>query len=339
MMGRDYEIDLYAAEGPDVPGATLIPCLTNEERIGIFGADDPGRLPAWPTDAQSALFNQRVIEHMIQRLKPHDLILFGGGRTHKPIADAFPSYLGAEPFVGYPGILQPYCAFESYAWMHSVYAWNKINDGRWFDTVIPNYFDPDDFPLLNDGKGDYLLFLGRVVLRKGPHIAAEIARGCGMKLKIAGAGVIAFTKERVVAPEVIINGSDLEYVGTVNIEQRAKLLAGARALLVPTTYIEPFGGVAVEAMMAGTPVIATDWGAFTETVCPGVSGYRFKTLQEGIAAVKNVVTLEPEKIRRYAMERYSLDAVRPQFDRWFKQLDSLWRKGWYELDVDKPPPA
>jgi glycosyltransferase involved in cell wall biosynthesis len=92
-------------------------------------------------------------------------------------------------------------------------------------------------------------------------------------------------------------------------------------------------------MMAGTPVIATDWGAFTETVCPGVSGYRFKTLQEGIAAVKNVVTLEPEKIRRYAMERYSLDAVRPQFDRWFKQLDSLWRKGWYELDVDKAPPA
>src|SRR4029077_15677822 len=132
--------------------------------------------------------------------------------------------------------------------MHHVYAKKNINDGRFFDAVIPNYFDQKEFSLLNPGKGEYLLFLGRIVQRKGPHIASDIAERCGLPLRVAGAGGRQVGKD-IVAPEITVKNA--EYVGTVNVKERAELLAGAKALIVPTTYIEPFGGVAVEAMLAG----------------------------------------------------------------------------------------
>src|SRR6185369_15298617 len=101
MMKNDYDIHLYTPYGPEIEGATLHPCLTNDERIEIFGEDDPNRLPSWPTDEQTALFNQRVIESL--KPEPHDLILLSGGWTHRAIAEAFPNHLKCEPFIGYYG--------------------------------------------------------------------------------------------------------------------------------------------------------------------------------------------------------------------------------------------
>jgi hypothetical protein len=146
-------------------------------------------LPGLPNDAQTELFNQRAIEAIRERIEPRDLILLSAGWTHKAIAAAFPNHIVCEPGVGYEGIFTNYCAFESYAWMHHVYALKGITDGRWFDAVIPNYFDPGDFPChCSDGAGDYLLFLGRLISRKGPHIASQIANACGLPLIVAGAG-------------------------------------------------------------------------------------------------------------------------------------------------------
>ena len=186
MMGESYEIHLYAPEGPDIPNVSLHPCITNLERTTIFGKDDPNRLPDWPREDQTALFNARVIQEL--KPEPRDLILLTGGWTHHQIAEAFPNHISCEPGVGYEGINSRFCAFESYAWMHHVYAKKGISDGRFFDAVIPNYFDPAEFPIMNSGKGEYLLFLGRIVKRKGPDIASEIAQRCGLPLYVAGAG-------------------------------------------------------------------------------------------------------------------------------------------------------
>lgn len=328
MMQHICEIYLYAPAGPPVEGAKLIPCTTVNQRLVTFGPDDPTRLPAWPTDEQSALFNSNAAALIKVYAEPHDLVLLSGGWTHRFIKDALPEMLCVEPGVGYEGILTNFCAFESAAWRHTVYAKKNINDGRWFDTVIPNYFDPAEFPKLNKGNGKYLLFLGRLIERKGPHIASEIARASGLPLYVAGAGgkQVGTTIE---GSGVVVK--DAKYLGPVGVEDRAELLAGARALLVPTTYIEPFGGVAVEAMFAGTPAITTDWGAFPETVQHGVSGFRFSTLKEGVQAVENVDQLDPEMIRLYARNNYSMDAVAPQFERWFNNLNTLWKSGWPEM--------
>jgi glycosyltransferase involved in cell wall biosynthesis len=327
MLGRDYNIFVYAPEGPSIPGGNLVPCLTEDTRLKIFGSDDPNRLPSWPTEQQSASFNFYVIRALKKEIEKEDLILLTAGWSHRPISEAFPAHIICEPGVGYEGILpNSHCAFESYAWMHHVYAKKNINDGRWFDTVIPNFFDPDEFPHLNNGKGQYLLFLGRIVQRKGPHIAAQIADKAGYPLYVAGAGGKQVGND-IVAPEVTVRNAT--YIGPVNIKQRAELLAGARALLFCTTYIEPFGGVMVEAMMAGTPVIATDWGAPTEIVEKFFNGFRFRNFAEALDAVKLVGDCDPFCIQHEARSRYSLKAVAPKYQRWFDQLSSLWKEGWY----------
>ena len=340
MMGDLHRIYVYAPDGPAIHGAELVPVLRNSERKKLFGKDDPNRLPAWPNDHQWSKFNANAAIEIQARLEPDDLVLLAAGWSQYPIAQALPHYaLAIEPGVGYEGTFARFCSFESYAWMHYLYGKKRIGngnwgdeggvqDGRWYDVVIPNYFDSYEFPHLNDGRGDHLLFIGRLIARKGLLAAADVSRATGLPLVVAGAGMTSHKDgEYLVSDEVTIRG-DIHYVGSVGVEERAELMAGARALLAPTTYIEPFGGVAVEAMMAGTPAITTDWGAFTETV---PDRWRFRTLQEAVDAIELLNREDPIWIRDYARQRYSLEAVAPRFEQWFQRLDALRRGGWYEL--------
>jgi hypothetical protein len=90
--------------------------------------------------------------------------------------------------------------------------------------------------------------------------------------------------------------------------------------------------------MVGTPVVATDWGAFPETVKHGKTGFRFRTLSEGCQGVIDCQRLFPSLIRQHALDTYSLNAVKPLFDDWFARLGTLHGKGWYaEEKCDKLP--
>src|ERR1043166_1828558 len=89
MMGDSYRIFVYAPEGPPIPGAELVSCLTKQIREGIFGKDDPSRLPVWPTEQQSAVFMRNCIAAMKHRLgdKKETLILLTGGWLFPPVAE------------------------------------------------------------------------------------------------------------------------------------------------------------------------------------------------------------------------------------------------------------
>jgi glycosyltransferase involved in cell wall biosynthesis len=330
-MSPYYEIILYSSEQNEVENVHQIPIIEEAERYSWFGdgfntvttpLDWNPEQPYWKT------MNKRAIQEIIPRSNEGDYLLLIAGICQKPIADQVGNLIPLEWGVGYEGIFSQYCAFESYAWMHYVYARNNIVNGRSYDAVIPNFFDRDDFQL-SESRGDYLLYLGRVVERKGPHVASLIAERLGRKLVVAGPGGIDYTPGRLRTTEGLnMSYDNLEYVGEVDSRTRAELLAGADALIVPTLYIEPFGGASIEAMFAGTPVVASDWGAFTETITPEV-GRRFRTLGEAADAVNEAVNLDRAAIRQHAIDNYSLEAIHPKYAEWFTRLQSLWGAGWY----------
>ena len=198
---------------------------------------------------------------------------------------------------------------------HGVAPPARVNKILAWHQLLP--LDPKDFDF-NSRGGDYLLYLGRIVSRKGLDIVVHLARDTGKNVVVAGQGKLenALTKGLAIPKNV-------ECVGYADIEKRRELLAGAEALLAPTRYNEPFGGVAVEAMLSGTPVICSDHGAFPETVDQGLGGLRCANYAAFLrAAREGAAGLDRHTVRSRA-ERYLLESVAPLYHDYLSWLHAL----------------
>lgn len=319
MKNMGHHVTLYSGDQNQAPCDEHVQCYTEKDRLEAVGpfhytmASFDSSKPHW------VRFNNKVIKELSPRLEQQDFICIIGGYSNKPIADAYPSHMTVEFGIGYPGTFAKYRVFESYAWMHTVYGAEarlaSAADGRFFDAVIPAYIEQELFPFVEE-PDDYYLFMGRLTERKGYQIAADVCKHMGVELLIAGQG----------KPP-----SYGTYVGVVGAQRRAELFGHAIASFAPTIYVEPFGTVVIESQMCGTPALTTDWGAFTETVVNGLSGYRCRTLRDFIDATGKAKELDRKKIREYAESKYSLEVVQLQYDAYFKKLLTLWEDGWYAV--------
>lgn len=310
--------EVYYYGGPYNEGKVKehIVVVTEEDRSRWFGTEtwEERVFDRWNAeDPCWTEMNERVIEEINKRIEPKDIIGITMGGCQASIVAAFPNNISAEVGVGYEGVLtNTHRCFESEAWRHYIYGKSGVNDGLFYDTVIPNAFDPLELSY-SAKKEDYLLFLGRLTARKGLGVITELAKH--HRVITAGQG-----DERV---------PGAEHVGVVIGKEKADLLANAKALLSPTLYIGPFEGVNVEAQMSGTPVLTTHWGCYTETLEHGKTGYRCHTLGDFLWAVDHVSDLDPAYIRERAIRLYSVEAVAPQYTSWFNQLETLYGPGWY----------
>jgi glycosyltransferase involved in cell wall biosynthesis len=168
--------------------------------------------------------------------------------------------------------------------------------------------------------GEDLVVLGRIHPDKGTADAIEIANQAGRRLKMAGPiQDLAYYEERV-AP--FVDDDKVRYLGSVGPEQRSDLLASAAALLHPIGFAEPFGLSVVEAMAAGTPVVAYSKGSMPEVIDEGVTGFLVSDITSAVAAVESAVTLPRAEIRRTAESRFSADHM---VDRYLAVYASLLR--------------
>jgi glycosyltransferase involved in cell wall biosynthesis len=123
------------------------------------------------------------------------------------------------------------------------------------------------------GDGEHLLYLGRLAEAKGVRLLMaawdEIAEagGVGVPLVIAGTGPL----EREVTAWAA-GRKDVRYVGLYDTAQCREAVARSVAVVAPSTWLEAFGLVVVEAMAAGVPTVAAGHGAFVELVEDGVTG-------------------------------------------------------------------
>ena len=177
--------------------------------------------------------------------------------------------------------------------------------------------------LLKEGKGQggYLAFLGRICADKGILPAIEIARRAGMPLKVA-AKVDPVDREyfdREVAP-VLAKSPHVEFVGEIDDGRKSAFLGGARALLFPISWPEPFGLVMIESMACGTPVIAFNSGAVPEVLEDGLTGYVVSDVEGAVAAVHRLNRLFRPSIRSRFEERFSAAAMARDYVKIYEKL-------------------
>jgi glycosyltransferase involved in cell wall biosynthesis len=193
--------------------------------------------------------------------------------------------------------------------------------------TIYNAVELSSYPFRSE-KEDYALFLGRFTKDKGAHNAIYIAQKAGVPLRMAGkvdpGEDSRYFEERI---EPHLDGEHIVFEGEVGGEQKRKLLSGARFLLFPIQWEEPFGLVMTEALACGTPVVATAMGSAPEIVKDGEVGilrppYRW---EEMVAAIRggSLEEIDPHRCREVVRERFSVEAMVDGYEKAFERILAL----------------
>lgn len=170
-----------------------------------------------------------------------------------------------------------------------------------------------DYPFRGDSRGGYLAFLGRIAPEKRPDRAIEIAVRAGLPLRIA-AKVDPVDQEYFAAKIApMLEHPLVEFVGEIGDAQKPDFLGDALALLMPIDWPEPFGLVMIEAMSAGTPVIAWRNGSVPEVIDEGVTGCIIDSIEEGVAAATRVREMSRHGVRARFEERFSASRMAAEY--------------------------
>ncbi len=188
-----------------------------------------------------------------------------------------------------------------------------------FAGVVHNAIDVRTYPFRAD-KEDYLLCLARVSPEKGTHVAIEVARRLDMPLIIAGKvdRVDVDYFRTVVEPQ--IDGKQIRFFGEADAAAKRRLYAGARCLLTPIGWEEPFGLVMPEAMACGTPVITFARGAAPEIVVDGETGFLVHNVDEMVEAVRRIGEIDPRRCRAHVEEHFDGPVMADAYIRVYERI-------------------
>jgi glycosyltransferase involved in cell wall biosynthesis len=322
MKTRGHHIIHYGHEDSDLICDEHVTVLTNKDFEISYGSHDWRKtfFKFNTGDHAYQTFYKNAIKEIQKRKQKNDFILPFWGSGVRPICDAHKDLITVEPGIGYAGgHWARWKIFESYAIYHAYCGLQNVGTCRqdWYDVVIPNYFDLEDFDY-SEEKEDYFLYLGRVYDGKGVNVAIQATEKAGVKLVIAGQ-----KEENYKLPDHV------EYIGYADVETRKKLMSKAKASFLPSMYVEPFGGVQIENLLSGTPTITTDWGSFAENNLHGITGYRCRTMGDFIQAIKNIDDIKPINCRKWG-ENFSLEKVGEMYEKYFQDVLNVYTgKGWY----------
>jgi glycosyltransferase involved in cell wall biosynthesis len=179
-----------------------------------------------------------------------------------------------------------------------------LPDANWLDTIyhgLPENLLTPQVPT----QPAYLAFLGRICAEKRVDLAIEIAARAGLPLKIAAKVDRADEAYFATVIQPLLARPHVEFIGEINDAQKAGFLSGARALLFPIDWSEPFGLVMIEAMACGTPVIAFNRGSVPEVIAHGVTGYIVDDVPGAVDAVTRLDALSRTEIRAAFLRRFT----------------------------------
>lgn len=214
--------------------------------------------------------------------------------------DAYPEG-GAAPHRRKPWLRtvhEPYWRSASLPLEHLIFVSKAQAASYGSSRYVWNGVDPDEF-IYSEVKDDYFLFIVSDLQRadeKGLPTAIAVAEKTHVHLVVAGEINVNLRSAK-------FKSANVTYVGEVGGEEKAMLLAGARALLFPGLAREPFGLVVAESLVSGTPVISGRGGALPELVQPNV-GFTCRTIDDYAEAIANIGRISSATCRSYAQREF-----------------------------------
>ena len=189
----------------------------------------------------------------------------------------------------------------------------------------------DVAPALPDAaKSDFALVMGRICPEKNAHAALEAGTRARTKVVIAGQ-VFPYRSHQQYFEEKIeplIENSKPpavhQFVGPLTPKRRQQFLSQAKCLLHPTLAPETSSLVAMEALAAGTPVIAYKSGALPEIVEDGATGFLVEDPKGMADAIQKIKNISPEACHHAARTRFSKQRM---VDQYFDLYHTILREG------------
>ena len=310
LVRRGHDVTLFAS-GDSTTRAELVPVIERATRFGGASADG-----CWADLV-------RALDMVGAREDDFDVIHFHVDYLAFPLTRllATPTVHTLHGRLDLPFLVPLYRQFTEVPLVSISDAQRRPLDAlgvRWAGTVY--HGQPLARYPVGDGSGDYLAFLGRCSPEKQLDVAIEIARRVGMRLRIAAK---VDEKDREYYEHVIVPLLDdplIEFIGEIGDDDKAAFLGGARALLFPIDWPEPFGLVMVEAMACGTPVITRPCGAAPEVVAHGRTGFVCDSLVELVEGVKRLDEIDRAECRRHVEARFSVARMTDDYEAVYRGL-------------------
>ncbi len=189
----------------------------------------------------------------------------------------------------------------------------KISD------TIYNGLPMTEYPFNKTHKG-YLLFVGRISMEKGLHLAIDAANDLNLPLIIAAKlddTNIDYFREYI---EPRLYGEQIRWIGEVDQKQRNELMSNAMCFLHPVTWREPFGLTLIEAMACGCPVVAFNKGSIPEIIKDGKTGFVVNGLEEMIEAITKINQLDRSECRRYALKNFNDKLMADRYEELYNRI-------------------
>jgi glycosyltransferase involved in cell wall biosynthesis len=302
LVRLGHDVTLFAS-GDSRTSARLVPIC-------------PRSLWQDPACRETLPHHVRLMEHVFADVTRFDILHFHTDYIHFPL-------LRREPWPNLTtlhGCLNPYdvaLLLETYAECPLI----SISDAQrrpvpsanWLQTI--HHGLPEQMYGLQREPGAYLAFLGRISPEKRLDRAIEIARRAHLPLKVAAKvydDEQAYFK-RSIEPLLADTRAFVEFVGEIGGQTKDEFLRGARALLFPIDWEEPFGLVMIEALACGTPVIAWRRGSVSEVIDHGVTGFVVDSIDAAVNAVQRVSELDRAQCRAVFEQRFNASRMARQY--------------------------
>ncbi|HTZ95935.1 MAG TPA: glycosyltransferase family 4 protein [Terriglobales bacterium] len=292
LVSQGHEVTLFAS-GDSLTTANLIPICPEALRLNSECVDQLAH-------------HIYLLERVLREKDEFDLIHFHIDYLHFPVSrsHALAQVTTLHGRLDIPDLIPLYREFSEMPVI-------SISDAQrgplpwanWQGTV--HHGLPEDGFEPSFGPGEYLAFLGRVSPEKGLDHAIEIAKLCGIPLKIAAKIDRADQEYFEVRIKPMLDHALIEFIGEIREGEKNEFLRRAMALLFPIHWEEPFGIVMIEAMACGLPVIAYPRGSVPEILEDGITGRLVRDVGSAVDAIARISELDRRTCRRRFEERFT----------------------------------